>query len=56
MSITDWIIELQSTEAYKAGYQAYERGKHLIVPIEYDSERDAWTLGWNDAWTDNNAV
>lgn len=51
MSITDLLIEQYSKSAYRAGYEACEEGKHLIVPDEHADEREAWTLGWNDSWT-----
>lgn len=54
MTMTDYVIEQYGKAAYHAGWEACKEGKHLIVPAEHAAEREAWTLGWNDAWTDEN--
>ncbi len=56
--IGNYVVSLQESDAYHEGYTAGQTGKHLIVPDLYNqrsADREAWTLGWNHAWQEENA-
>ena len=53
--ISNHVIGLQETPAFRAGLRAYQARKHLIVPDQYrdnHDDREAWTLGWNQGFAE----